>query len=81
MKLLAALSVVACLGITSAAQAMSVSPIKNQMPSTVTQIGWRCGPGWHVNPWGRCVPRRRFYGPRWHRGWHRGWRHRHWRHW
>jgi hypothetical protein len=77
MKLLATLSVLAFLGISSAAQAMPVSPVQNQVSSTVTQIGWRCGPGWHVNPWGRCVPSRRFYGPRWRRGW----RHRHWRRW
>ncbi len=24
----------------------------------VQDIGWRCGPGRHVNPWGRCVPNR-----------------------
>ena len=29
----------------------------------IEQAGWRCGPGWHVNPWGRCVPARR-WGPR-----------------
>lgn len=21
-------------------------------------IGWRCGPGWHANGWGRCAPNR-----------------------
>ncbi len=30
-------------------------------------IGWRCGPGWHVNGWGRCVPN----GRPWRRGWRR----------
>jgi glycine/D-amino acid oxidase-like deaminating enzyme len=31
----------------------------------IEQAGWRCGPGWHVNPWGRCVPSRRvYYAPR-----------------
>ncbi len=33
----------------------------------VEQTGWRCGPGWHVNPWGRCVPNGRPFR-----------RHRHW---
>jgi hypothetical protein len=28
----------------------------------VEQVAWGCGPGWHPNPWGRCVPNRRFYG-------------------
>jgi len=26
--------------------------------SPVQQIGWRCGPGWHMDGWGRCVPNR-----------------------
>jgi hypothetical protein len=37
----------------------------------IETVGWRCGPGWHVNPWGRCVPNGYgygrpygFYGPR-----------------
>jgi len=34
--------------------------------SPVQHIGWRCGPGWHVNGWGRCVPNRpRGYWRRW----------------
>lgn len=46
----------------------------------VQDVGYYCGPGWHLNPWGRCVPARRWggygYGPGWRRGW--GWRHRYW---
>jgi hypothetical protein len=35
----------------------------------IETVGWRCGPGWHMNPWGRCVPNGYyrpygFYGPR-----------------
>ena len=30
----------------------------------IEHVGWRCGPGWHVNPWGRCVPNRGGWGPR-----------------
>ena len=26
--------------------------------SPLQQAGWRCGPGWHMNGWGRCVPNR-----------------------
>jgi hypothetical protein len=28
----------------------------------VELAAWGCGPGWHPNPWGRCVPNRRYYG-------------------
>jgi hypothetical protein len=28
----------------------------------IETVGWRCGPGWHVNPWGRCVPNGYGYG-------------------
>ncbi|MGO8739372.1 GCG_CRPN prefix-to-repeats domain-containing protein [Rhodoblastus sp.] len=48
----------------------------------VETVGWRCGPGWHVNPWGRCVPNRRvyyrpYYRPYYHRHYyHRGYYHR-----
>jgi len=40
----------------------------------VQETGWRCGPGWHVNSWGRCVPNRRPFGPR-------PWGPRPWRRW
>jgi hypothetical protein len=92
MKFLASLALVAGLGMSSAAYAVPAAPLQNtptQNASTsVTQVGWRCGPGWHINPWGRCVPNRRFYrGPRFyggygwgHRHWHHGWHHRHWHH-
>ncbi|WP_342361730.1 GCG_CRPN prefix-to-repeats domain-containing protein [Terrarubrum flagellatum] len=75
-------------GLASAAQAMPLAPV--EQPAAITQVAWGCGPGWHPNPWGRCVPNRwgpgygfyrarPFYGPRpWYGpryGW--GWR-RHW---
>ncbi|WP_370880064.1 GCG_CRPN prefix-to-repeats domain-containing protein [Labrys monachus] len=28
----------------------------------VIKVAGGCGPGWHPNPWGRCVPNRRVYG-------------------
>jgi hypothetical protein len=51
--------------------------------SAVQTVGWRCGPGWHVNGWGRCVPNRRVYVPirpvvrahHWHPGY---WSHHRW---
>jgi hypothetical protein len=30
----------------------------------IEHVGWRCGPGWHANPWGRCVPNSGGWGPR-----------------
>lgn len=52
-----------------------------------------CGRGWHLSPWGRCVPNRRYhpygyygwYQPHYYYGWrphYRYWHHRHhhWRH-
>ena len=89
MKLLASIAFAVGLGMASA-QAMPVAPIHDTSGSAtqgaVTQVGWRCGPGWHINGWGRCVPNRRFYRaygyygpPRFHRWGH--WHHRHWHRW
>jgi len=36
----------------------------------VEQIGWRCGPGWHANRWGHCVPNRARAKKVCPRGWH-----------
>ncbi|WP_425487732.1 GCG_CRPN prefix-to-repeats domain-containing protein [Mesorhizobium erdmanii] len=36
-------------------------------PSQIERVGWRCGPRWHMNRWGRCVPNRHHH--RWHRRW------------
>ncbi|WP_146172532.1 GCG_CRPN prefix-to-repeats domain-containing protein [Mesorhizobium helmanticense] len=63
---------------STGSQAMPVArPGAAQIP--VETVGWRCGPGWHINNWGNCVPNRRFRPVhRWHRGvwfhhrWHPG---------
>jgi len=52
-----------------AAMALPVAPLADGAAAPLTQeVGWRCGPGWHADPWGRCVPHRRppppAYGPR-----------------
>lgn len=45
-------------------------------PLQAESVGWRCGPGWHMNPWRRCVPNHRrviIIGPghwRHHHHWH-----------
>ncbi|MCI4680015.1 hypothetical protein K9U39_11535 [Rhodoblastus acidophilus] len=48
---------------TGAASAMPIAPDGGAHTSTapIETVGWRCGPGWHINPWGRCVPNRRVY--------------------
>ncbi|TGP51163.1 hypothetical protein EN873_21075 [bacterium M00.F.Ca.ET.230.01.1.1] len=49
-------------------------------PLPIETVGWRCGPGWHMNRWGRCVPNgRRFIRPVHVRHWHPGfWYHGRW---
>lgn len=75
----------------SAASAMPIAAVAPAAPALVEHVAYGCGPGWHPNPWGRCVPYRRVYyypgyyyggpsvyvGPVWH-PWHR-WHH--WRRW
>jgi hypothetical protein len=71
----------------SRVEAMPLAGVAPAAAATVEQVAWGCGPGWHPNPWGRCVPNRRywggpyygprrFYGPRpwgYHRPYYRGW--------
>ncbi|PBB80395.1 hypothetical protein CK218_13540 [Mesorhizobium sp. WSM3879] len=73
----------------SAASAMPIAPVA--APAIVEHVAWGCGPGWHPNRWGRCVPNRRviypgyyywggpsvYIGPAW-RPWHGD---RYWRRW
>ncbi|CDX26211.1 conserved exported hypothetical protein [Mesorhizobium sp. ORS 3324] len=53
-------------------------------PLPVETVGWRCGPGWHVNRWGRCVPNGRMVirpVRHWHPGYwgaHHRWHPGHW---
>jgi hypothetical protein len=48
----AAIETATAMPLTQPAQITAAAPVQD--------IGWRCGPGWHVNPWGRCVPNRRW---------------------
>ncbi|MBZ9813271.1 GCG_CRPN prefix-to-repeats domain-containing protein [Mesorhizobium sp. CA7] len=74
----------------SAASAMPIAPV-TPSPALVEHVAWGCGPGWHPNHWGRCVPNRRviypgyYYwgGPRVYIGpvWHPYHRWHHWRRW
>lgn len=82
----AALAVTGTAATVAASSAMPQAPLA--APALVEHVAWGCGPGWHPNPWGRCVPNRvvvypRYYyrpGPAFyvwhpHRHWHR------WHHW
>ncbi|MFY9658882.1 MAG: hypothetical protein WAK01_20245 [Methylocystis sp.] len=63
------LTVTAIVAGATAAQAMPLaSSDSNGGVSPIQQVGWRCGPGWHMDGWGRCVPN----GP-WRRPWRRYW--------
>jgi hypothetical protein len=68
-----------------AATAMPIAPAAGGAQAAtapIETIGWRCGYGWHINPWGRCVPNR-YYGygygygrPYWRRHYYRPYYHR-----
>ncbi len=65
----ASLMLVMSLGASEAALAMPLMQRSQvETASGVQEAGWRCGLGWHVNGWGRCVPNRphrRHYWRRW----------------
>lgn len=61
MKLFASI-LLAAGTMTSAASALPVPPAP-KVPGAITQVGWACGPGWHLTPWGNCAPNRPFYRP------------------
>lgn len=69
----AALIAGSLLSIAAPASALPLSPGQpiGAASGTIEQVGWRCGPGWHMNGWGRCVPNRMRRGPgRCGPGWH-----------
>ncbi len=59
-----------------AANALPLAPLDQATAPLVQDVRWGCGPGWHPNPWGRCVPNWRG-GPGW-RG-RSAWGGGHWR--
>lgn len=46
----------AAFGAASQASAMPLAPAA--AGSQIEHVRFGCGPGWHPNPWGRCVPNR-----------------------
>jgi hypothetical protein len=45
-----------------AAHAFTAPPL-DANDQAIERIDYACGPGWHMNPWGECVPHRRYYRP------------------
>ena len=88
LVLAAAVALGALTASVTASSAMSIGTPASGASSLVQDVRWGCGPGWHPNPWGRCVPNRRpvyfyggGYGHHWGGGgWGGGW-HNHRRRW
>jgi hypothetical protein len=76
MRMTAAI-LVGTLGMATAAMSANAAPV---VPSpanetNVVQVAGGCGPGFHPNRWGRCVPNRySYYGHHYWGGPYRGWR-------
>jgi len=84
MKRIALLAAVGALGLATSALAAPASAA----PLPLIKASYWCGPGWHPNAWGRCVPnyygwgywRPAYWGPGFHgrvferRGFHEGFR-------
>ncbi|MBN9222669.1 MAG: hypothetical protein J0I79_32450 [Mesorhizobium sp.] len=85
----AALAVTGTVATAAASSAMPMVPLAQPAaPALVEHVAWGCGPGWHPNYWGRCVPYRvvvypRYYwgGPGYYYGWHPHHYWHRWRHW
>src|SRR4029077_11671909 len=75
MRMTAAI-LVGTLGMATAAMSANAAPV---VPSpanetNVVQVAGGCGPGFHPNRWGRCVPNRySYYGHHYWGGPYRGW--------
>ena len=51
----------------ASAMPVAPAPVVADQSAPIVQAGWRCGPGWHMNGWGRCVPNHPYgrpWGPR-----------------
>ena len=66
--LIATMSAGALLGTMAVAQAMPMASDPSAGASDITQVRYGCGPGFHPNPWGRCVPNGYGYGYGYPRG-------------
>jgi hypothetical protein len=59
MKRTALIAAVGALGLASTALAAMPA---TAAPLPLMKAAYWCGPGWHPNAWGRCVPNRYGYG-------------------
>ena len=60
--LIAAMSTGTLLGTMAFAQAMPMAGGMAISENEITQVAYGCGPGFHPNPWGSCVPNGYGYG-------------------
>lgn len=77
-KTLLAAVVVAGAALAGASQASAMPVGPQPAGNAIEQVRFGCGPGWHPNRWGRCVPNFRRYAPPPRRYYRRNWRHRRW---
>jgi hypothetical protein len=79
----AALAVTGTVATVAASSAMPLA--QPAAPALVEHVAWGCGPGWHPNPWGRCVPYRVVVYPRYYYrhdpAFYVGHPHHHWHRW
>jgi hypothetical protein len=57
----AALAAIGALGLASVAASAAPTQAAPVYVQTIN-ASWGCGPGWHPDYWGRCVPNYGFYG-------------------
>ena len=75
MKTIFAAVVVSGAAVLGASQASAMPMAPAGVSAQIEQVRFGCGPGWHPNPWGRCVPNGpRFVRPYYGRPYRRGWR-------
>jgi len=84
---LAALTLISSLALATVPPAVNAAPSAPGVPAPTTanlmQVSGGCGPAFHRNPWGYCVPNYYGYG---YAGWYNnrpydwGYRHPYWRH-
>lgn len=70
MKIVVSAFLLSLAGAGSALAAPGVPPaalLPQAAPGLIQQVDYACGPGWRLNSWGDCVPRRppppRYYRP------------------
>ena len=86
---LAALTLIGTLALAAVPASANAAPAIPHLAApgaaNLIQVSGGCGPAYHPNPWGYCVPNYYGYGYAGWYGYHRhyawGWFHPHWHHW